>query len=125
MAEFKSVRGLIKDFIVMTYGSPAEAKDNGIRIRQTADAKELDPNGYEIGTTYFYRMQQGTTRLYRDLRGFALTYGVELYFYRYLADEKGWRQPKTGAELDGRLHFEYKQWPKDSWATMLVRFEVK
>ena len=90
------------------------AEDHGIRIRQTQQSRRV--GAWELATSYFYRSQQSTTRLFHELQDFASGHG-----FRLQAVET-WGSKIVGPVTSDHLCYAFAEWPKDSWASVLVKF---
>lgn len=89
-------------YSVLNEGTKLE--DNGYRIRASIAAARRGKDVVEIGSSYFYRSQANTSAAFDIVTYYAKKFDEEISF-----------------EAITEVRYDDANWPKTSWATVLVR----
>jgi hypothetical protein len=94
-------------------------EDFGFRMRQDNHSKQFGENVWELATTYFYRNQNSTSRQFSEFQAFAGKYGFTVEPLNW------WTGARISAVGKETLTFETNDWPKESWAKVLIRIDIQ
>lgn len=90
------------------------ADEFGVRIRQTAETKQLGPDVYELGATYFYKTNSALAAEFAELRGVARSLGAEVWGL----DTEG---KPVGHWRNADKRWDTRRSPDVRWHTVLIR----